>query len=174
MDNGIKEIISESRIFLRDLKIRDILENRNQFKITQPKRGLFSFLYRGWKTIDEVSKLGGIISGSRALSLYRINGSPIINRKPNDWDILLSRDSFLKFCGLNNLSDFYYNKDTISIQLKSGIYVGRDYWDEKRNYIFKHDIDLIAVDELPEYIQIGKYKVATLESILQVVELKQD
>ena len=166
MDNGIKDVISESRIHLRDLKIRGILEDKNKIKVVPPKRGIFSFLYRGWKTIDEVSKLGGIISGSTALSLYRIEGSPIINRKPNDWDILMSRDSLLKFCGLNNI-DFRYDKDTISIQLKKGIYVGRDYCDESPNYIFKHDIDLIGTDELPDHIQVGRYKIATLDSILE-------
>jgi hypothetical protein len=169
MDNGIKDVISESRIHLRDLKIRGILEDKNKLKVVPPKRGIFSFLYRGWKTIDEVSKLGGIISGSTALSLYRIGGSPIINRKPNDWDILMSRNSLLKFCGLNNLSDFYYDKDRISIELKRGIYIGNyGYWpDIRHEYIFKHDIDLIGTDELPDYIQVGKYKIATLESILE-------
>jgi hypothetical protein len=33
-------------------------------------------------------------------------------------------------------------------------------------FLFKHDIDLIAKDKLPEYFQVGKYKIATLESIL--------
>ena len=39
--------------------------------------------------------------------------------------------------------------------------------DESPNYIFKHDIDLIGTDELPDYIQVGKYKISTLDSILE-------
>lgn len=164
----VEEFISETRIFLRDFKMKEVLENHsNQFQVIRPKRGLFSFLYKGWRTIDEIGKLGGIITGSTALSLYRFNGNPLISRKPQDWDIMLSRDSFLKFCGLNNLNDFYYDKDRISIHLDKGIYIG-DYGYHSRDpkFLFKHDIDLIAKDKLPEYFQVGEYKIATLESIL--------
>jgi hypothetical protein len=164
----VEEFISETRTFLRDFKMKEILENHsNEFHIERPKKGLFSFLYKGWRTIDELSSLGGIITGSTALCLYRFNGKPLISRSAQDWDIMLSRDNFLKFCGLNNLNNFYYDKDRISIVLKRGIWVGNyGYIDGKPHYIFNHDIDIIAKDKLPEYFQIGKYKIASLESIL--------
>jgi len=163
-----EEFISETRIFLRDFKMKEVLENHsNEFQIDRPKRGLFSFLYKGWKTIDQLSDLGGIITGSTALSLYKFNNRPLLNRKPQDWDIMLNRDNFLKFCGLNNLNKFYYDKDRITIHLERGIWVGNyGYTTSEPHYIFKHDIDLIAKDKMPEFFQVGKYKIATLESIL--------
>ena len=167
-DEQITEFISETRTFLRDFKIKELLETKsNEFEILKPKRGFFSFLYKGWRKIDELSQLGGIITGSTALSLYRFNGQPLINRKTNDWDILLSRENFLKFCGLNNLSNFYYDKDRITISLSSGIFVGNyGYHETTPHYILKHDLDLIAKSELPESIKVGQYRIATLESII--------
>ena len=92
---------------------------------------------------------------------------PLLNRKPQDWDIMLNRDNFLKFCGLNNLNKFYYDKERITIHLERGIWVGNyGYTSSEPLYIFKHDIDLIAKDKMPEFFQVGKYKIATLESIL--------
>lgn len=165
----VEEFVSETRIFLRDFKIREMFEdNSNEFKISRPKKGLFYFLYKGWKTIDEISSLGGIIVGSQALKLYTFNGQPLLQRKAEDWDIMLERDKFLKFCGLNNLNRFYYDKDRITINLQKGIWVGDyGYHTSDPKYLFKHDIDLIAKDKMPEYFQVGKYKIATLESILQ-------
>ena len=167
-DDQITDFISETRTFLRDFKIKELLDLKsNEFKILKPKRGIFSFLYKGWRKIDELSQLDGVITGSTALSLYRFNGQPIINRKPKDWDILLSKDNFLKFCGLNNLSNFYYDKDRIMINLESGVFVGSyGYHEPTPNYIFKHDIDLIGKSQLPESVKVGKYRIATLESIL--------
>jgi 5,10-methylene-tetrahydrofolate dehydrogenase/methenyl tetrahydrofolate cyclohydrolase len=40
MDNGIKDVISESRIHLRDLKIRGILEDKNSSLITPVPGGI--------------------------------------------------------------------------------------------------------------------------------------
>ena len=167
-DDQITDFISETRTFLRDFKIKELLDLKsNEFKILKPKRGIFSFLYKGWRKIDELSELGGIITGSTALSLYRFNGQPLINRKTNDWDILLSKENFLKFCGLNNLSNFYYDKDRIMINLSSGIFVGNyGYHETYPHYILKHDIDLIAKSKLPEYVKVGQYRIATLEHII--------
>jgi hypothetical protein len=42
----VEEFISETRTFLRDFKMKEILENHsNEFHIERPKKGLFSFLY---------------------------------------------------------------------------------------------------------------------------------
>lgn len=165
-EEQIYNFISETRLFLRDFKVGEPLDDSsNELKVVAPKKGFFSFLYKGWKTIDELSNIGGIITGSKAIELYRFNGQKLISRNTDDWDIILSRDNFLKFCGENNLSKFYYNKDRISIDIKRGIYLGTDgYGDE--DYIFKHDIDIIGKDNLPSYEIIGKYKIASLESII--------
>ncbi len=162
----VYNFISETKIFLRDFKTSELInDSSNEFKIVLPKKEFLSFLYKGWKTIDELSKMGGIITGSKAIELYRFNDQKIIHRTTDDWDILISRDNFLKFCGENNLSKFYYDKDRISIDIKRGIYLGTDGYGVE-NYIFKHDIDIIGTDSLPTYKSIGKYKIASLESII--------
>ncbi len=164
----VEEFLSETKVFLRDFKIKEICEHSsNEFKVLRPKKGLFNFIYKGWRTIDELSNLGGIITGSQALKLYTFNGQPLLQRKAEDWDIILNRDNFLKFCGLNNLNKFYYDKNRISINIQKGIWIGDyGYTISEPKYIFKHDIDLITKDKMPEYFQVGKYKIATIESIL--------
>lgn len=165
-EEQVYNFISETKIFLRDFKTSELIDDSsNEFKIVAPKKEFLSFLYKGWRTIDELSKMGGIITGSKALELYRFNGQKIIHRNTDDWDILISRDNFLKFCGENNLSKFYYDKDRISIDIKHGIYLGTDGYGVE-NYIFRHDIDIIGTDSLPTYKSIGKYKIASLESII--------
>ena len=39
-----------------------------------------------------------IITGSRALKCYQINDSKLLNREADDWDLIITRDQFLKLC----------------------------------------------------------------------------
>ena len=134
--------------------------------------------------------LGGIITGSRALNFYNIKGVPIINRKPNDWDIILDKDSFYKFCNkydinpekassnlYNDIFSPYYNNHNILcvtvvtggkvasysrlLNFSTGIYINRG-----SDYLFRQDFNITSFDELPTYIECGKYKISTLESII--------
>jgi hypothetical protein len=163
----LEEFISETKIFLRDFKINTVLDSKNQLKVVKPSGGPFYFLYKAWGELDYLSKLDGIITGSFALTLYRFNGHSILERKPDDWDILIDRQNFLKYCGSKNINNFYYDKDRMSVNVKSGVYVGSyGYETSTPHYILKHDIDILAKDTLPDFIQVGKYKIATLESIL--------
>jgi hypothetical protein len=161
--------LSEVRTFMRDFKIKEVMEQTgNNIKIVEPKKSLFSFLWKGNKTKDQLNELGGILTGSRALSLYRFNGEPIISRKPQDWDYLLDKRSFMKFCGLNNLTNLKYEHDRITLNLVTGIYTyNAGYGTYDPRYLFRYDFDIIAKEQMPIYFQVGSYKVSTLESIIE-------
>lgn len=109
IEEEVKLFVSEIRTFIRDFKIKELMEDTgNRIEIVTPKKRLLEFLWPGTKYIKQLNGLDGIITGSRALSLYRINGESIIKRKPKDWDYLLDKRNFMKFCGLNNLTDLKY------------------------------------------------------------------
>lgn len=165
----VKLFISEIRTFLRDFKIQEVMqETGNQFQILEPKKSFWSFLWRGNKTKEQLNSLGGIVTGSRALSMYRFNGEPIITRKSRDWDYLLDKRSFMKFCGLNNLTDLKYEHDRITLNLTTGYYIfDAGYGSHDPRYLFRHDFDIIAKEQMPLHIQVGEYRVATLESIIE-------
>lgn len=161
--------IADIRTFMRDFKIKEIMEiTGNKFEIITPKRSVFSFLWKGNRTINQLSDFGGIVTGSRALSMYHINGQPILNRKPQDWDFLIDKKNFMKFCGINNLKNIKYENNRVRINLTSGLYIfNAGYHSDNPVYLFRHDFDIVAKENMPIYTQIGKYKVATIESIIE-------
>ena len=157
--------INELTSTLRDIKLSSI-DDSNTFKLAPPKRR-FPFLYRGYKKLNELIDIGGIITGSRALKFYHINGIPLITRKCNDWDIMLDNDSFYKFCALHNLKKLYYEeKSIISVNLATGIYTGKRTYSDEDTYLFRNDFDIISKKDLPNFNQCGKYRIASLESII--------
>lgn len=168
MKKEVQLFVSEIRTFIRDFKIKELMEDTgNRIELVLPKKKLLGFLWPGSKTINQLNQLDGIITGSRAISLYRINGEPIIARRPKDWDYLLDRRNFMKFCGLNNLTDLKYEHDRITLNLITGHYAyNAGYGSYDPRYFFRHDFDVIAKEQLPTFIEIGEFKVATLESII--------
>lgn len=164
----VELLVSEIRTFLRDFKIQEVMqEKQNKIEIVTPKKSIFSFLYKGLRKQKQLDQLGAIVTGSRALSMYRINGESLITRKPDDWDYLLDKKSFLKFCGLNNLTNIKYGQDRITVNFTSGVYVGDyGYGSPDPQYIFKHEFDIISKEKLPISIRVNNFNVATLESIL--------
>ena len=167
-DLEIKEFLAETKSELRDFKLSEMVgDSENKITLKNPKKGFFSFLYKGWDLIDDLNEMGGILTGSTALSFYRFNGEPLLGRNPQDWDYLLDRETFLKFCGRNNISNFKYSTSRIMVNIKTGVNMGSDGYGGDDKFLFKHEIDIVAQDYKPSYIEIGKYKVATLESIIQ-------
>lgn len=156
--------MEESTSFIRDMKLDSILLNSSNVK-TRSEKGKFSFLYN-YKKINELCKLGGIIIGSRALKFYNIKNIPLISREVKDWDILISKNSFDKFCN-NNLPK----------KVDMPIYkLGTIDWEKCKNVsnltlsvgtLFKQNINIFISDKLPDYIECGNYKISSLESIME-------
>jgi len=178
-DLEVKEFLAETKSEFRDFKLSEmVVDSKNKITLKTPKKGFFSFLHKGWGLIDDLNEMGGILTGSTALSFYRFNGEPLLGRTPQDWDYLLDRETFLKFCGKNNISNFKYSTGRIMILKLEIINMGSDGYGGDDRFLFKHEIDIVAQDYKPSYIEIGKYKVATLESIIQgkldLIELSGD
>lgn len=66
------------------------------FFIVNHKRKIIKFLF----------EIGAVLTGSRALDCYRINNKRIFNRKPKDWDFILTKKQFFKLCDKYKIYDF--------------------------------------------------------------------
>ena len=168
-DLEVKDFLTETKAIFRDFKLSEMIGDcNNKITLKTPRKGFFSFLYSGWDLIDDLNEMGGVLTGSTALSFYRFNGESLLGRSPQDWDYLLDRETFLKFCGKNNISNFKYSTSRIMVDIKTGVNMGSDGYGGPDRFMFKHEIDIVAQDgDKTPYIEVGKYKVATLESIIQ-------
>lgn len=153
----------EVETFLREIKLSSILDDDN-ITIKKPKKTLFNFFWKGWKVINQLYSVDGIITGSTALSMYRYKGHPILMRKPNDWDFILSKENFRKFCGLRNISDIQIRGGIMRLSLKTGITFYSSYGDTT---IMNHNIDCITVDNFNRFKEYNGIKVADLDYIIE-------
>ena len=113
-----------------------------------------------------MKELDGVLTGSAALSMYRINGVQIFKRYPNDLDFMISRDNFMKFCGMNNFTNVKYTNTVVSLDFYTGKDKGTDSYGSHRGYYLHTDFDVIGTDEDVKYEVVGDLKVAKLLDIV--------
>jgi hypothetical protein len=118
------------------------------------------------KYIEQMKELDGVLTGSAALCMYRINGVQIFKRYPNDLDFMVSRDNFMKFCGMNNFTNVKYTNQVVSLDFYTGKDRGEDSYGMHRGYYFHTDFDVIGTDEEVDYEVVGDLKVAKLMDII--------
>jgi len=148
---------------IRDLRLHSVADDR-LITCHPPSRGLLSFLYRGHRMIDKLSDMGGIVTGSRALSMYRVAGRPVIDRKPADWDVVLDRQSFYRFCADTGAKFDYLKDNMLRVGIKAGYCLGRSIYGD--TWVMDHDIDVFCRDSMPPFITCGCFRVATLDSVM--------
>ena len=160
-----REKFNDIKSYLRDLKFSVLFDDT---KITLDEfsdwGGLFYTKRR--KCLETLVELGGVLTGSTALSLYRINGQKIFNRDPEDLDFVLTKDNFVAFCGLYNLTDVTYTNTVVSINLNTGKYRGSDSYGYDRGYAFGSQFDIIGDDEPRNYQMSGKVRVQNFIDII--------
>lgn len=160
---NIDDVINVSESFIRDLKINQFTGDIN-IGVTPIRKKFFS---RSQKMLDQLSDLGAIITGSFALKHYNILNQPLLERKTNDFDVIISRESFLKFCKDKKFKRSTYDKDRLVMNINTGLYIGSyGYTSKSPSYLFGKTFDIIVKDELPQFNQSGRYKIATIENIL--------
>jgi len=160
---NIDDLIGVLESFIRDLKINQFTGDNN-IGLIPIRRKFFS---RSQKMLDQLCDLGGIITGSFALKHYTIFDQPLLDRKINDFDVIISRDSFLKFCKEKNFKRSTYDKDRLVMNINTGLYIGSyGYTSKTPSYLFGKTFDIIVKDDTSQFNQVGKYRIATIENIL--------
>jgi len=166
----MEQKLNEVKKYLRDIKLSSILSGdnityENDLDIFKDKL----FYRKRKKFITQLKGLDGILVGSAALSMYRINGVKIFNRKPNDLDFVVNKDNFIKFCGLNDFKEVKYTNTVVSLDFHTGKDRGTDNYGSHRGYFFYTDFDVIGNDDPISYNIVGDLKI---ESFLGIINKK--
>lgn len=153
-----------NQAFLRDLNLGIAT---GEYNITIDTSHLPNKWYYFWskkrKIILDLFKSGAVLTGSRALSCYYVNGIKVFNRIPNDWDFLMTKEQFIKLCkdynihpGDLNRSQYHFNR---SFATFNDGYGNDSYW-------FKCLIQIILKDDEPEYQEVDGIRFNTLNDIV--------
>ena len=168
------EKLNDIKRYLRDIKFSIILDEnqitiKNDLKILDDSVPLL-FGRKSQKNknkyINQIKELDGVLTGSAALNMYYINGVKIFNREPNDLDFLISRDNFMKFCGMNNFKNVKYTNNIVSLDFYTGIDRGENSYGSHRGYYFHTDFDVIGTDDEVKYELVGDLKIGNLMDII--------
>lgn len=157
-------MIPEIKTLQRELKLGQISES-NSITIDN-KKGLPRNSYFWWKNrkiIKEFLKRGYILSGSRALNCYRVNGKSLLDRIPRDWDFLITKEQFIDICKENKIYDFDFNSKSYIIKKHFSV-IHNSYGDN--TVLIPTEIELFIKDTLPESIEYNGMRFATLDGII--------
>lgn len=122
------------------------------FFIVNHKRKIIKFLF----------EIGAVLTGSRALDCYRINNKRIFNRKPKDWDFILTKKQFFKLCDKYKIYDFDIDRSSYFLN-KSFATFSDGYGVD--SYLFPCLIQIIIKDD-EGYEEFNNMRFSKLENII--------
>lgn len=151
--------LNSIKTYMRDITL-DVLTNHPDIKIDISKRynNKFRLFYPSRKLIKYVTKIGGVLTGSRALRCYTINGEPILDRSVHDWDFVITLDMAFKICSDMNIDQIPQIGEVISIK-NQRMWRHPDYQDSYRVGIV--DVQLIVREDLPDFNDIKGVRIAS-------------
>lgn len=158
---------------MRDINL-EILMNSPDVKIDVSKRyyNKFRLFYPSRKLIKYVTNIGGVLTGSRAIRCYTISGKPILERRVNDWDFIVTLDMAFKICADMGIEEIPQVGGVISIKNQRR-WAHPSYQDAYR--VGPVDVQLIVKEELPDYTEIDGVRIANFGySISQKIGLTTD
>ena len=165
--------INELKSYLRDINL-EILMNSPDVKIDVSKRyyNKFRLFYPSRKLIKYVTNIGGVLTGSRAIRCYTISGKPILERRVNDWDFVVTLDMAFKICDDMGIEEIPKIGGVISVKNQRR-WAHPDYSDSYR--VGPVDVQLIVAEELPDYTEVDGVRIANFgHSISQKIGLTTD
>lgn len=148
---------------IRDIKLGISTGDYNVSIDTSKMASNHYFFFKKRKMIKDIFRVGAVLVGSRALKCYSINGNSLIDRKPNDWDFVITENQFLQLCQEYKIYDFDRSKNKYYLN-RSFVTLNSGYGD---SYIFPCHIQLIIKDSLTPYFEKDGFRIATLENILE-------
>lgn len=150
--------LNEIKAYMRDINL-DILMNCPNVKIDISKRyyNKFRLFYPSRKLIKYVTNIGGVLTGSRAIRCYTIEGKPILERKVNDWDFIVTLDMAFKICADMGIEEIPQIGGVISIKNQRR-WAHPSYEDSYR--VGPVDVQLIVSESLPEYTEIDGVRIS--------------
>jgi hypothetical protein len=150
--------LNDIKAYMRDINL-EILTKCPDVKIDISKRyyNKFRFFYPSRGLIKYVTNIGGVLTGSRAIRCYTISGKPILERKVNDWDFVVTLDMAFKICADMSIEEIPQVGGVISIKNQRR-WVHPAYSDSYR--VGPVDVQLIVKEELPDYVEIDGVRIS--------------
>ncbi len=165
--------LNDIKAYLRDINL-EILTTNQDIKIDVSKRyyNRFRLFYPSRKLIKYVTNIGGVLTGSRAIRCYTISGKPLLERKVNDWDFVVTLDMAFKICDNMGIDEIPQIDGVISIKNQRR-WAHPSYEDAYR--VGPVDVQLIIKEELPKYIEEDGVRISNFGySISQKIGLTTD
>jgi hypothetical protein len=165
--------LNEIKAYIRDINL-DILMNCPDVKIDISKRynNKFRLFYPSRNLIKYTTNIGGVLVGSRAIRCFTIDGKPILERKVDDWDFIVTLDMAFKICDDMKIEEIPQIDGVISIRNQRR-YVHPSYSDSYR--VGPVDVQLIVKEELPDFSEIDGVRIANFGySISQKIGMATD
>ncbi len=149
--------LNSIKAYMRDINL-ELLTNCPDVKIDISKRfyNRFRLFYPSRKLINYVTKIGGVLTGSRAIRCYTIGGKPILERKVKDWDFIVTLDMAFKICADMGISEIPEIDGVISIKNQRR-WTHPSYEDSYR--VGPVDVQLIVIEELPDVTEIDGVRI---------------
>ena len=150
--------INELKAYLRDINLEILMESPD-VKIDISKRyyNKFRFFYPSRKLIKNTTNIGGVLVGSRAIRCFTINGKPILERRVNDWDFVVTLDMAFKICDDMGIEEIPKIGGVISVKNQRR-WAHPAYSDSYR--VGPVDVQLIVTEELPDYTEVDGVRIA--------------
>ena len=155
---------NEMKSFVRDLSL-NLLTNNHKIEIDVSKRynDKIRWFMPSRKLINHIIESGGVLTGSRALRCYKINGKSILDRRTKDWDFIVTQEMAFKICDKFDIGIIPGVDKVISVS-------NQRYWrhpDYSEAYrVGPVDVQLIIKDELPEYESVDGVNISSLQYII--------
>jgi len=151
-------IISEIKTFVRDINLT-LLSSSRKIDIDISKRfhSKIRLFMPNRKLIKYVTQTGGVLTGSRALRCFKIDGKQMFDRHTHDWDFVVTPEMAFNICNKFGISTIPGVDKVISIK-------GQRFWrhpaysDSYR--VGPVDVQLIIKDELPGYKEVKGVRIA--------------
>jgi len=149
--------------YIRNIKLElltnsDLTESfETKIDISRRFNNKIRLFYPNKKLINVITEVGGVLTGSRAIKCHLLNGRPLLDRKCNDWDFVVTQDMAFDICSRMNINVIPNIGNTISVE-KQRYWVHPTYSDSYRVGVV--DVHMIIRENLPSFIESEKIRIS--------------
>lgn len=157
------EEVATIKSHIRDINL-NLLTNEYNIKYDISKRyGIWQRFKKNWELIKYVTEIGGVLTGSRALNCFIIEGKQLFKRKPDDFDFLITEEMMYKIAEKFNIQ---WNLTDKVISVKKQLWTSYDSYGDGCTRRGAVDVHLIIKDKLSDFIEQDGVRLASFSSIV--------
>ena len=157
------EEITTIKSHVRDINLGLLTKDyKVKYDISQ-RYGVFQRFKKNWKLIKYVTEIGGVLTGSRALRCFTIDGNQLFRRKADDFDFLITEEMMYK---ISQKFGIYWNLTDKIISVKKQVWTFYDSYGDGETRYGSVEVHLIIKDNLTDFIEEDGIRLASFSSVL--------